>query len=52
MLGGGAAAASLLGGCGGSGSGFFLKNNQTYSVTVTASSPSYSHQVNVTLDIE
>jgi hypothetical protein len=52
VLSGGAAATTLLGGCGGRGSGFYLQNNQTYSVTVTASSPSYSHQVSVTLNIE
>jgi hypothetical protein len=52
VLGVGTAAVTLLGGCGGRGSGFFLQNNQTYSVTVTASSPSYSHQVSVTLNIE
>ena len=48
VLGVGTAAVTLLGGCGGRSS----KNNQTYYVTVTASSPSYSHQVSVTLDIE
>lgn len=52
LMAGGAAATSMLRGCGISGNGFFDQAQQSYTVTVTATGGNLQHSTTLTVVVE